>query len=269
MKVEGKSWHTISRRTLDSFPNSPEKKKFEKYIDAYFIKIMRCNTYWEILKSRKSTKEDFILTYKYAPAFWNAVIYSLQMGIITDLVSFLSNDEASLSKYLDNIITNKDKIFTRKFYETWQDDQTGELSEIECKNKKSNDEALEECKFLLETSNKYLPILKKARDKVYCHLDKKSLSFDDCNNEIFCYINNNIVEEIINNISKTISILYALYSNIWKEGSYANKDDVRNIIQIIKTYDKYQDKILEIRSNEIEKEFNMYQEENGTNEKLL
>lgn len=206
MKVEVRSWHTVSRRTEDSLPNCPEKKKFEKHIDAYFIKIMRCNTYWEILKSSKSTKEDFILTYNYAPAFWNAVIYSLQMGIITDLVSFLSNDEASLSKYFEKIIANKDKIFTRKFYETLQDDQTGELSERECKNKKSNDKALEECKFLLESSSKYLPILKKARDKVYCHLDKKSLSIDDCNNEIFCYINDDIVEEIINNISKTISI---------------------------------------------------------------
>ena len=116
MKVEVRSWHTVSRRTEDSLPNCPEKKKFEKHIDAYFIKIMRCNTYWEILKSRKSTKEDFILTYNYAPAFWNAVIYSLQMGIITDLVSFLSNDEASLSKYFENIVANKDKIFTRKFY---------------------------------------------------------------------------------------------------------------------------------------------------------
>lgn len=118
MKIEVRSWHTVSRRTEDSLPNCPEKKKFEKHIDAYFIKIMRCNTYWEILKSRKSTKEDFILTYNYAPAFWNAVIYSLQMGIITDLVSFLSNDEASLSKYFENIVANKDKIFTRKFYET-------------------------------------------------------------------------------------------------------------------------------------------------------
>lgn len=258
MKVEVRSWHTVSRRTEDSLPNCPEKKKFEKHIDAYFIKIMRCNTYWEILKSSKSTKEDFILTYNYAPAFWNAVIYSLQMGIITDLVSFLSNDEASLSKYFEKIIANKDKIFTRKFYETLQDDQTGELSERECKNKKSNDKALEECKFLLESSSKYLPILKKARDKVYCHLDKKSLSIDDCNNEIFCYINDDIVEEIINNISKTISILYALYSNIWKETSYANKNDVSNIIQVIKTYDEYQDKIFEIRSNEIEKEFNIH-----------
>lgn len=110
----------------------------------------------------------------------------------------------------------------------------------------------------MESSSKYLPILKKARDKVYCHLDKKSLSIDDCNNEIFCYINDDIVEEIINNISKIISILYALYSNIWKETSYANKNDVRNIIQVIKTYDEYQDKIFEIRSNEIEKEFNIH-----------
>lgn len=50
----------------------------------------------------------------------------------------------------------------------------------------------------------------------------------------------------------------ALYSNVWKEIFYANKNDVRNIIQVIKTYDEYQDKIFEIRSNEIEKEFNIH-----------
>lgn len=161
MKVEVRSWHTVSRRTEDSLPNCPEKKKFEKHIDAYFIKIMRCNTYWEILKSRKSDRDGFILTYKYAPAFWNAVIYSLQMSIITDLVSFLSNDEASLNRYLISIIANRDKIFTRRFYETLQDDQTDELIERECKNKKNNNEALEECKCLLESSSKYLSVLKK------------------------------------------------------------------------------------------------------------
>ena len=119
--------------------------------------------------------------------------------------------KASLNRYLISIIANRDKIFTRKFYETLQDDQTDELIEIECKNKKNNNEALEECKCLLESSSKYLSVLKKARDKVYCHLDKKSLSIDDCNNEIFCHINDDIVDEIINNISRTVSSLKGSY----------------------------------------------------------
>lgn len=44
MKVEVRSWHTVSRRTEDSLPNCPEKKKFEKHIDAYLIKIIEILT---------------------------------------------------------------------------------------------------------------------------------------------------------------------------------------------------------------------------------
>ena len=257
MNIEFTSWRSISDRVEDSLPDCQEKKSFEKHMDAYLTKILRCNTYWEILKSRKTKTQEFILAYKYSPAFWSAVIYSLQMGLVTDLVSFLSDDTASLKTYMGKIIANKHRIFTRRFFQVLQNERTGETKEREWKNRHTNDEALQNCQNTLNTLQGYLPILKKARDKVYCHLDKKSLNEEECNAEIFSFINDDIVEEIIAGLSKIISTLYALYTNIWKATSYSNQNDIRNTFQAIKTYEEYKDRISQIRREEIENRMEM------------
>jgi len=88
-------------------------------------------------------------------------------------------------------------------------------------------------------------------------LDKKSLNEEECEAEIFNNIHDNLVEEIIAGLSKIISTIYALYTNIWKATSYINQNDIGNIFQIIKTYEEYHDQILQIRKEEMSKKMNM------------
>lgn len=236
--LEVESYTIESRRTEDSLQDCQEKKIFEKHIEAYFDKIMRCNSYWAILQEMKTKNDNFKNSYKYAPEFWLTIRYSLQMSLITDLVSFVSNDKASLKTYFVKIMECKNKIFTRKFFITYKNEITGELHEDEWHNRLTNDEVLKSCESKLETASKDIQILKKARDKVCCHYDSISLDLDKCNTEIFNNIKDKQVENILNDISYVIESLHAIYTNIDKVPYYLNKNDVTNILAIVSNYDK-------------------------------
>lgn len=241
---EVETWQKVSERIEDDFPEVQEKKGFEKHINAYFDKIRRCHTYWSILQEMKFRNNDFKLSFKYAPAFWSAIHYNLQMGLVTELVSLISNDEASLATYFSKILIHKNRIFTRKFIITWKNAHTNELIEKEWHNRYSNDEAIAMCNERLNKAISYLAILKKARDKVYCHFDKLVLDVEKCNIEVFNNISDSIVNEILDHLSFVIITLDALYTNISKQPYYENKNDIKSIFTVIKTYDKYQNDIM-------------------------
>ncbi len=241
---EVETWQRVSERIEDDFPNVQEKKSFEKHINAYFDKIRRCNTYWAILQEMKFRNDDFKLAFQYAPAFWSVIHYNLQMGLVTDLVSLISNDEASLATFFPKILINKNRIFTRKFIITWKNAHTNELIDKEWHNRYTNDEAIKMCNERLNNAISYLTILKKARDKVYCHFDKLVLDVEKCNIEVFDNISDNLVNEVIEHLSFVITTLDALYTNISKQPYYENKNDIKSILTVIKTYDKHQKDIM-------------------------
>lgn len=228
----------VSDRVEDTLPDCNEKKKFEKHIEAYFDKIVRCNSYWAILKEMKVKNDKFKNSYKYAPAFWHTIRYALQMALITDLVSFVSNDEASLKKYFDKMIECKNKIFTRKFFQIFRCESTGKLIEEEWKNQQTNDEIINICREKLQKSVNDIKILKTARDKVFCHYDKISLDLDKCNTEIFSNIKDKMVENILKDISYIIEVLYAIYSNIDKTPYDQNRNDVAIMLSALSDYNK-------------------------------
>jgi len=87
------------------------------------------------------------------------------MGLVTDLVPFLSDDTESLKTYMRKIIANKHKIVTRKIFQVLKNEQTGEIQEREWKNKHTNNEELQECQNTLNTLQMHLPILKKQEIK--------------------------------------------------------------------------------------------------------
>ena len=241
---EIETWNKIAERIEDDFPNVQEKKSFEKHINAYFDKIRRCHTYWAILQEMKFRNNDFKVSFQYAPAFWSAIHYNLQMGLVTELVSLISNDEASLATYFSKILTNKNRIFTRKFIITWKNTQLNKVVDKEWHNRYSNDEALNMCEERLKNSIRTLPILKKARDKVYCHFDNLVLDIEKCNVEVFDNISDSLVNEVIEDLSFVIVTLDALYTNISKQPYYENKNDIKSILTVIKTYDNYQQDIM-------------------------
>lgn len=247
MNVIVRHLECINRRIKDFLPDTEEKEKFEKHINCYKDKLRRCNAYWTILTEMKNNRKGFFTSLRYAPAFWQMVRYSIQMCFYTDLYSMLSRDKASLKTYLPNLIENKDRVFTRKFFNTWKDENTGEVFEKEWKNEKSNEEILSECQNRLNELQKFVPLLSKARNKVFCHLDTQSLEPEKYLNEIFENISSEDLHFILKELSSIISNLNAIYTNVSGGTFYNNQDDVGIVFNTIQTFDEFKDDIWKLQ----------------------
>lgn len=255
MSVTVRHLECINRRIEDSQPNTEEKAKFEKHINGYKDKLRRCNAYWAILTEMKNNRKKFFTSLRYAPAFWQMTRYSIQMCFYTDLYSMLSKDKASLSSYLPKLIAHKEQVFTRRFFNTWKDEDTGETFEEEWKNDKSNMDILIECQTRLNDLQKFVPILSEARNKVFCHLDTKSLEPEKYLNEIFENISSEELNFILKELSSIVSNLNAIYTNIAGGTYYDNQDDVGIVFNIIQIYDELKDEILNLQKRKILKQF--------------
>lgn len=248
-RVEGKD------RIEDTLPDCKEKLDFEKRIELYLYKIRQCNAEWVMIKDMRGDK--FYTAAQYAPTFWQIIPYALQMNLVTELTALLSDDEESFAQYFKRLTEEKEKIFTRRFFSTWRNHDTGEEIEEEWQNKISYEQAFEICRNrLVSLKKKQFEPLRNARHKIYCHLTSASINIKNGNELYLNKLTCDLIDTTLKELGDIIGTLYALYSNIQPATKYANQDDIRVIFRIFETYDKYKDKIFELRSQEFENQFN-------------
>lgn len=248
-RVEGKD------RIEDTLPDCKEKLDFEKRIELYLYKIRQCNAEWVMIKDMRGDK--FYTAAQYAPTFWQIIPYALQMNLVTELTALLSDDEESFAQYFKRLTEEKDRVFTRRFFSTWRDADTGEEHEQEWENALSFEQAYEMCHSkLVSLKKKQFEPLRNARNKIYCHLTSISTNIEKGNELYLNKLTNDLIDTTLSELGYIIGTLYALYSNIQPATKYANQNDIRGVFRIFEKYDKYKDKILELRRQEFEKQLN-------------
>ena len=217
-------------------------------MSLYLEKIRRCNTIWSILKEMSRDMKKYIVAYNCAPAFWNATQYSLQMCLITDIQSFLSQmkDDESLLMYFKKIKTNKNQIFTKKFYSLWRNEDANEVHEQEHIPQYTLIQMIDICESKLKDCLDKSNNLKMARNKIFCHITNSFLDIESCNKQILNNIKTDIIDDILSNLSYVIMALYGTYTNIQPATSYANQNDCANVFQILNIYDKYDQEIIDL-----------------------
>ena len=232
--------------------NCQQKKSFVKHMDWYFEKIRRCHTNLQVLKEIHKNWESYSNAYSFSPAFWAAVEYDIQMSLVIELNSFISKKKTdeSLLLYIDKVITNHDQIYNRRFFITLKNraGETREEERVPCYDTLT---MLYKCKNDLESLLNNYPMLKKARNKVYAHIDKSTMTFEDCNKKYLNNINFDNITVIIDTISTCLLKIYSAYTNVQYPVDYLNKDDVKNIFNILETYKKYTKEILELKRNKL------------------
>lgn len=226
---------TVDSRIEDPFPDCEEKKDFEKHLDAYYKKLMRCNVCWHILGCITEDREGYRCAAEKSPCFWNTAIYGIKMSLITDIVSFISNDKESIINYLKKVEEQKDKIFPRRFFSIVRNIETGEVKEIDDTPRGSIDAVLRLCRIKLLSCKKELAVLRKARDKVYCHYDREAIEPQrKQQQEVFEAISDTIIEDELRRIGEILNMLEAHYNNSRTVLEYTNIDDVKNTFTIMK-----------------------------------
>lgn len=222
----------------DTSPNCVQKTAFEKHLNFYLDKIRNCNILFSTLEEMKQNYQNYISAYKCAPAFWNSTQYSTQMCLTTDIISFLSNDKDSLLKYFNQIKTNKNQIFTKKWIRISKNPLDNNEEEQNITKHNDIDYSLTLCENLLTTTLKQITNLKKARNKIFCHFEKTFFDEDICNQQFLNNINTKLLTTIIENIGKILIILHEMYYNEQTSIKYENQNDVKTIFEILKLYDE-------------------------------
>ena len=226
-RVEGKD------RIEDTLPDCKEKLDFEKRIELYLYKIRQCNAEWVMIKDMRGDK--FYTAAQYAPTFWQIIPYALQMNLVTELTALLSDDEESFAQYFKRLTEEKDRVFTRRFFSTWRDADTGEEHEQEWENALSFEQAYEMCHSkLVSLKKKQFEPLRNARNKIYCHLTSISTNIEKGNELYLNKLTNDLIDTTLSELGYIIGTLYALYSNIQPATKYANQNDIRGVFRILR-----------------------------------
>lgn len=225
----------VGERIEDPFPGCDEKKDFEKHLEAYHRKLMRCNICWDILGCIADDRQGYYTAASKSPCFWNTAIYSIKMSLVTDIVSFVSNDKESLANYLRRVQERKDRIFPQRFFDILMSENTKEEKEEDVTPKGSIDAVLRLCSIKIACCKRNINVLKKARDKILCHFDSLAIAPpEEQQKEVIETLTDEIVEGELRTIGEILNLLEVHYRNSKTVLKYIDSDDVKNTFSIMK-----------------------------------
>lgn len=94
-------------------------ERFEKYISVYTDRAVGISTYFENLNALYEN-DNYTVIQKYSPGFLDCVMRGFWISLIIDTASFFDEDEEtdSFINFLNYIKSNKDKIYTKTFFES-------------------------------------------------------------------------------------------------------------------------------------------------------
>ena len=225
----------IGERIEDLSPDCSEKQDFERHLEAYYKKLMRCNICWDILGCIMEDRKGYHEAASKSPCFWNTAIYSIKMSLVTDIVSFVSNDKESLANYLKKVQERKDKIFPQRFIDILMSENIKEEKEEDVSPKGSIDAVLRLCSIKMDCCKRNIKVLKKARDKILCHFDSLAMSPpEEQQKEVFEALTDEVIESELRTIGEILSLLEIHYRNSRTVLKYIDSDDVKNTFTIMK-----------------------------------
>lgn len=204
-------------------PDCKEKKRFEKYLNAYTNNLWVVNTnitiYEEMLKPQYQ-KMDII-----CPIFFTYSQYSCIYTAIIILSAFLSKDSAGLYKFRNYIEANYTKIFTKDFYD--------EVIGFPNSKKKINSGTFNDilCQFdskLNQTEN-LISRIKTTRDKVYAHFEKDVMIMNKT--DFNCTLQD--LKDAATLIAELINIFAVYYNRKLISSDIAEQRDIQNLLKYI------------------------------------
>ena len=247
MKIESRRGEGKTER-IDTITSTPEKKKFEEFINLYRNLLMNVSVSiktLEELTDKKHEKENKVF-FSYCPAFINAMFYNFWAQIVIGLHEFFRGRDYAFRDFINYAKANWKQIFTGKWKETttWSD---GEIEEsiIDFKYIKV-EERLARAEKLLDANKEIIEKIKTYREKVFAHIDKDTpkerLKLEELR-QIF-----SVAEELFNMVS-------SMYDNVHKLLEPSNADDVYNLKSCVNVYDEYKDEIRKLSDKKFEEEF--------------
>lgn len=218
-----------------------EQEKFEDYITFYKNILMDISSTIKTLEELTKEDDKVDLFISYCPSFITQVYRNFWAKSVINFNELFRGDN-SFKTSINYIQANWNNIYNKKWIDTieWSN------GDIEHKtvvfNYKYIKQKTEECLKLLEANRGIIDKIKTYRDKFYGHID---LDFDfnitlklTELREMFV-----LAEKIFNNIS-------GMYDRTHHCLEPGNSDDVKNLISVVKLYDKYHKKIRELDYNE-------------------
>lgn len=233
---------SVKTNRLDDAELNKEKQKFEKFQNFYRNVLMNVSVSIKTLEELTEQTDDVFTFKKYCPAFHNSVIHNFWAQSVIELNECFKG-KYSFNKALDFIKANWNKIYTGKWEEvTNWDDNTVEREEIVFDRDKIFQQIKEVEQILdLEENKQIINKIKEFRDKSFAHIDedfpKTSIYLADLR-KAFVFA------------EKVFNILFSMYDNIHRFLEPTNSDDVSNLINVVETYDKHQEQIIELDVNE-------------------
>ena len=246
MKIESRRGEVKTER-IDTITSTPEKKKFEEFINLYRNLLMNVSVSiktLEELTDKKYEKENKVF-FSYCPAFINATFYNFWAQSVIGLHEFFRGRDYAVRDFINYATANWKQIFTGKWKETtiWSD---GEIEEriIDFKHIKVK-ERLARAEKLLDANKEIIEKIKTYREKVFAHIDKDTpkerLKLEELR-QMF-----SVAEELFNMVS-------SMYDNVHKCLEPTNSNDVYSLISCVTTYEEFKKEIRELRHKKIEKE---------------
>ena len=234
--MDNKTYHTFGtiHKMNDDLTNAnAEKEKFKKYLEYYMKNTARIAVLKETLCIFVEKPDEYTKIAQYSPHFFNAVMESFSAQIILLLNCFYDQREKySFKNFFNYVRANHNKIFTGVFFDRviWDDGSREDYNRITF-DWKDVEKAIEESEKSIMENSSTIDKLAILRDKRFAHYDPNFSIIDKID---FCDIQTlfQITENIVNRF------IY-MFKNEKYLLSPSDADDIKNMVQIIKFYEKH------------------------------